>query len=443
MQEPITKDTIFQLPSDLIREVLNYINLFKKKIFVLKIEDTVIKSSLFPILIKDIALLQKMGISIIIIPGSKHTIDNALEKEKQPIKIINHIRVTPEETLPLIKNCVFEVANYFFSIFSEQQIQSTVGNWVTAREIGVLDGVDYQKTGKITSVHKSTLLSLLEKSIIPIITNLGWNSNGDMYNISSNELATHVAKSVNASKLFFIGDEPGIPYFESTKNSTASPQFFSSIELNQAEEVLTTKNNQLNNKSLELLKFSVDACKKGVHRVHIINGKEEGILLKELFSSKGHGTMLHTNVHSNIKKATKKHVTDIFQLIQLYVEQGILLPRTLQEITEALSSYYIYTIDEQIYASCSFTCFDNEHGHIEALVVNPIYKSQNIGNQMVDYLLLQAQKNGIKYVSAMTTQSSDFFLKIGFKKGNIDDLPKQKQTMYNNKRKSKVFIKTL
>ena len=227
-----------------IREVFSYITRFKGQLFVLKIEDGLMNHPLFPVLIRDISFLHKAGIKVLIVPGTRNSIDAQLKAWDISYSFNNGIRLTSEEALPLIEQASLGVAQRIMSHLTAGGCDGIQGNWVSARSLGIIDGVDYMRTGKIERIQRSIIERLLAENFIPIIPPIGWNKLGHAYNISSTELATELCKYLQVAKLFFIGNENGIS-MDGLKTSSLTKYLevtdsgvISALDIDQAKEIL-------------------------------------------------------------------------------------------------------------------------------------------------------------------------------------------------------------
>jgi amino-acid N-acetyltransferase len=433
--------------TSLIREVFGYIDRFENQTFVVKLHDDLLSTPLFPLLIQDIVSIRSMGIRIVLVLGAKESIEDILSNYNVQTTLHKGIRVTTEEAMPLVKLGASNVSNRVLTLLSENGVHGVVGNWVRAREVGVLEGLDYQRTGRVENIHSEMLEKLLEDDMIPILSNIGWSSTGVPYNISSNELAVSVAKSLEASKLFFVGIQLGIPAVASDASlglSVRSTGMYSSIQVEQAHSLLQHHSNELEARSVEHIHLALDACEGGVDRVHLLDGSEDGILLQEIFSTSGQGTMFYRNVHANIRPAVSLDIPSMLHLMQPYVQKGVMVQRTVESIAENLSAYSVFSVDNSLYGCGALSCYSDEAAaELEAVVVDPYRKGKGVGSKLVSYFTEKAKNMGMKYLFALTTQSSDFFMNMGFEKGGVENLPKTKQQVYNTHRNSKIWLKKL
>jgi amino-acid N-acetyltransferase len=192
-----------------IREVFSYLRQFRGKTFVVKIDCAVLASPQFSAIVKDLAMLHEAGIRMAIAPSAKERIDEVLGTYKVPYQVVGGVRVSSEDAIPFIKMAAFDVSNRVMTMLSANGITAVIGNWVRARGIGVIDGVDFQSAGAVESVRVDAVRSVLEDGVVPIFPCIGWSSVGKPYNISSNELAVVVATTLGAEKLFFVTAREG------------------------------------------------------------------------------------------------------------------------------------------------------------------------------------------------------------------------------------------
>lgn len=425
-----------------IRQAFGYINRFKNETFVIKIESSLISHPFFPILIKDIALLHHIGIKIALVPGAKARIDEVLSKENIVCKTVDNIRISPPEAIPFIKMAAFDVSNKIMTMLSESNTNAVIGNWVRARGIGVRDGVDFQSSGLVEKLQKDIINNVLEEGLVPIFPNIGWNAQGRPYNLSSNELAFTISNELKAAKLFFITDFGGIvakDFIVPGGADVSSDGFVSQLTVDEAKKFIDA-NTKANNKGvMELASMAYRACKNGVSRVHIIDGRVEGMVLKEIFSNRGFGTMIYANQFENMRPMIHADIPEVLKLMQPSIDEGVLVSRTEQGLEDRLADYCVYEVDGTIHACGALHLFGNRQAEIAGVAVDETYANLGIGRKLVEFLIAKAVKLKARQVFVLTTQSADWFSQLGFTKATIKDLPRERQASYNMKRNSLIF----
>ena len=438
-----------------IRDVINYIKIFKDALAVIHIDDQIIDSGLLPSLIHDIALIHQAGLKVIVAPGARKQISEILDGAKIEWKIQNGSRVAPESAMPLIKTAAFDVANTIMNHLAGENRTAVIGNWVKARAKGVLDGTDYGTAGEIDKLKIDVIKQTLDDGFIPIFPCIGWNDLGKPYNISSAELAQQIACGLKAQKLFYILPDPKI-----SKNEFSLPDSvhlsgdgnIPAMNLAEAEEILRMNGDCKTDASehraqiLSLLRLAKDACKKGVDRVHILNGNVDGILPCEIFSGIGSGTMVYNNGYGDLRAMQPQDIPSVLSLMNPFVQKGILLERTAKQLKADLDSYIVYNVDEGIHACAALKVYQEpgasgaaKQAEICAVAVDPAYGNMGVGPKIVNYLLDKARAKKIKSVFVMTTQTADFFEKLGFAPDSIDSIPAERKTLWSPERGSKVY----
>lgn len=448
-----------------IRDVINYIKIFKDALAVIHIDDQIIDSALLPSLIHDIALIHQAGLKVIVAPGARKQISEILDGAKIEWKIQNGSRVAPESAMPLIKTAAFDVANTIMNHLAGENRTAVIGNWVKARAKGVLDGTDYGTAGEIDKLKIDVIKQTLDDGFIPIFPCIGWNDLGKPYNISSAELAQQIACGLKAQKLFYILPDPKISKQEFSLPDTvrlSDDGNIPAMNLAEAEEILrmngadcggtaaspksAAPKNEHRAQILSLLSLAKDACKKGVARVHILNGKVDGILPCEIFSGIGSGTMVYNNGYGDLRAMQSQDIPSVLSLMNPFVQKGILLERTAKQLKADLDNYIVYNVDEGIHACAALKVYQESGASSEAtqaeicaVAVDPAYGNMGVGPKLINYLLDKARAQKIKSVFVMTTQTADFFEKLGFAPDSIDSIPPERKKLWNPERGSKVY----
>ncbi len=429
--------TMLKEQVEIIRQAFGYINQFKGETFVIKLEGSLIAHHLFPLLIRDLVLLHRMGINVILVPGARDRINEVLKKYAIKCRTVNGVRVSPPEAIPLIKMAAFDVTNKIMTMLAENGANGVIGNWVRAKSIGVRNGVDFQCSGLVEKVQIDIVNKVLGEGLIPIFPTIGWSAKGRPYNLSSSEIAFSISVELNAAKLFFIADRPGVTaqgYKIPKEVYVSSDGVVSQLTKAQAGEFLDLNARDSYDEQLDLVAYAYRACKGGVQRVHVIDGRVEGMLLKEIFSNRGFGTMIYANQHDNIRPMVMGDVPEVLRLMQPSIEEGVLVHRTETDLAEYIDNYAVYEVDGTIHACAALQVYSGRQAEIAGMVVDETYSNLGIGKRMVSYLIEQATAKKLKAVFVLTTQTSDWFSHMGFSQGKIADLPPERRKNYNRKR---------
>lgn len=432
-----------QLQVQTIREVFHYLHQFKGKCFVIKIDCDIIDNPQFPLLIRDVVKLREAGIRIVLVPGAKERIDEVLSDYSIKNEWRDGLRITGQDAIPFVEMAAFDVANRIMTSLSGYECPAVIGNWVRARGVGVVDGTDYQHTGYAERVLTKELLKILDDGFIPILPCVGWSSIGKPYNLLSDDLAVVTASRLGADKLFFVTSRPAFmaaDYALPKGTVVSTTGRISNLSLLDVQQFLKDNDGK---PGLDLLDKARRACAAGVSRVHILDGLSDGVLLREVFSNLGSGTMVYSNQYSGIRSMRYDEVGEVLRVMKPFVDKNILLPRTEEMIEEALNDYIVFEIDGAVHASCALHIYPEGVGEIAAVAVDSSYSHLGVGPKMIEFLCERAKKMGLKKVFVLTTRTADWFLGMGFEEGVVSDLPEKKRTAYNYSRNSRIFIKTI
>jgi len=188
------------------------------------------------------------------------------------------------------------------------------------------------------------------------------------------------------------------------------------------------------------------ACKAGIQRVHIINGRVDEGLLAEVFSNEGIGTLVYANEYQQIRRAMKKDIRHILMLTKNSVASDELIKRSRSTIEKNLNDYYIFEIDKNPVACVALHTYpEQKKGELAFLYVSPTHENQGIGRKLIQYVESKAREMDLNELLTLSTQAFTYFQsKGGFAEGSPDDLPSARREKYDQSgRNSKVLVKKL
>ena len=430
---------------ELIREAFHYQSRFNGSTMVFKIDFLVTEHPLFPAMVKDLALLSQTGFRVVIVPGAKELIDEILRENNISFLYNGSTRITTGEAMPFVQMAAFHSATRFMTGFSGSRVDAVIGNFVRARGLGVINGVDMEHTGTVDKFYLDSMNRVLELGMVPILPCIGWSPSGRPYNVPSDEIALLAAANLKAVKLFIVSLSGGIKKnvyripdgIETGENGRIirlTPQEAANVlELNSRE------NNPGEDKAMAELALAVKASGSGVERVHIIDGGEEGAILKELFSNLGSGAMVYADEYESIRGIRSRDIPDMLRLMEPLMRQGILIERKAEDIQIKKEDYAVFVIDGQIHACGALHNWGEEQGEIAAIATDPAYTDMGLGRRIVNYFIDKAKKSGLKRVFVLTTHTHDWFESLGFREAPVETLPEQKRRVYDHSRNSKIF----
>jgi len=424
-----------------IRDVIRYLQKFKNALVVIYLDDETIQSPLFSSHIRDIALLHEAGLQVVIIPGARSRIDDILRTANIKWSYHDNIRVTESDAMPLIKMAAFDVSNTVMTSLAANNITAIIGNWVRSRGKGVLNGFDYGTAGEIEKLEVNAIRTVLNDGFIPIFPCIGWNSVGHAYNISSTLLAKQVAMNLKADKLFFVMRNGGLDsdkYFIPEGFALSESGELPALNLEEVDKFIS-KNTSLDSEIKGLLKAAQEACQAGVTRVHIVDGDLDGVLPCEIFSGLGSGTMIYTSNYGKVRPMEQTDIPSVLAIMRPFFENGKLLPRTEQMLSDELQDYIVYELDGGVHACAALHFYDDGQAEIAAVAVDENFAHMGIGPKLMENLIEQAERAEATSIFIMTTQAADWFEQLGFVEDEIDSLPAKRRALWTPERNSKVY----
>jgi len=417
------------------REAAPYIHMHRGKTFVIAISGEVLQHKKAGEIISDIAILSSLGSRIILVHGARPQIEEQLEKNGHKTTIHNGLRITDDETLEISKASAgstrLEIENLLNRALNRPPVVNSSlgvvsGNFITARPIGVIDGIDYQHTGKIRKAKRKLLKSLLRQGNIILISPLGYSPTGQIYNIRYVEIAGYLAAQVNADKLIFIHNDETLSKLPKHSN------------LGQFDRDLKVKKDGV-------LDEISRAMHEGVERVHLVDAKTQASLLLELYTRDGVGSMLSKQRYDEPRQAEIDDINGIVELIRPLEAQGILAKRNRSQLELGINNFIVIERDGLIIGCAALYPIDEtDTGELSCLAIHKNYRSGNRGAALVKYITERARNIELRNLFVLTTQSIDWFLEQGFEEKNRTSLPQQRKDSYNPKRNSKVlFLKLI
>jgi amino-acid N-acetyltransferase len=419
-----------------LRGILQYIPQFREKTFILAVDGAIVTDENFATLLLDVAVLRSLSIRVVLVHGASAQIKALAEEQNVKASNLDGSGITDAPTLQLALNAANRLTHEILEGLSANDLRAASTNVVIAHPVGIIQGVDHLFTGKVERVDVQLLQTLLAQDVIPVIPPLGFDGDGKTYRVNSDGVAVAVAEALKAVKLIFITTQDGLIYNGKLIRQTLVADL----------EKLLQSSPGFAPEMLSKAQHAAAACKAGVPRVHIINGKVDEGLLAEVFSNDGIGTLIYANEYQQIRPAKKKDVRAIQLLTKAAVESDELIKRTRASIEKTLSDYYIFEIDKNPVACVALHVYpEQKKGELACLYVNPSYENQGIGRKLIQFVENKAREMGLSELITLSTQAFTYFQsKGGFAEGTPDDLPPARAKIYEQSgRNSKVLVKKL
>lgn len=423
-------------PTDL-RGILQYVPRFREKTFVISVDGAIVEDENFANILLDVAVLRSLSIHVALVHGAAAQIRALAEQQRLQPSNLDGSGVTDAQTLKLALTAANRLTHEILEGLSTHDLRAACPNAIVAHPLGILQGQDHLFTGKVERVDVELLQTLLAHDIVPVIPPLGFDGEGRTYRVNSDSVAVAVAEALKAIKIIFITTYDGL---------FRQGQLFRQMLASELEQVLAQHREEFPPENLSKATHAAAACRAGVQRVHIINGRLDEALLAEVFSNEGVGTLIYANEYQQIRRPFKKDIPNILKLIQPSVANEELIKRSRAAIEKALGDYYIFEIDRNPVACAALHPYPEfGKGELACLFVQPSHENQGIGRKLIQFIENKAREQGLGELIALSTQAFTYFMsKGGFVEGTPDDLPPPRREKYEQSgRKSKVLVKKL
>jgi amino-acid N-acetyltransferase len=422
-------------PTDL-RGILRYVPQFREKTFVIAADGAIVAGDNFGNILMDVAVLRSLNIRTVLVHGASAQIQVlARERGVSEPSDLEGSGVTDAATLQLALTAANRLTHEILEGLSAADLRGAATNAVIAHPLGIIKGVDHLFTGRVERIDAELLQTLLANGVVPVIPPLGVDGDGRSYRLNSDAVALEVAKALGAVKLVYITTADGLIVNGKVARQISVDDMASALDKGTVAPAQASK-----------ARHAVAACRFGVPRVHVIDGRVDEGLLAEVFSNEGIGTLIFANEYRQIRRARRRDIASIQQLIQSSVESEELLPRSQAAIERQLDDYYIYEVDRNPIACVALHVFPAEKkGEVACLRVRASHEHQGIGRRMTQFVEDRAREMGLDVLLALSTQAFNFFQsKAGFREGTPDDLPPARRELYDQSgRRSKVLVKPL
>ena len=435
------------------RSVAPYIHKFRNQTFVVGIAGEAIAAGKLQSLAQDLAMIQSMGVKVVLVHGFRPQVIEQLTAKGHTSHYSHGMRITDSVALDCAQEAAGQLRYEIEAAFSQglpntpmagATVRVISGNFITARPVGIVDGVDFQHSGLVRKVDTAGILKTLDFGAMVLLSPVGFSPTGEAFNLTMEEVATSVAVALQADKLIFVTEIPGIRIHASQPESEDNP-IDTELPLAAAEKLLAElpSANQPTDTAF-YLQHCVAACKNGVERSHIIPFAVDGAILLEVYVHDGIGTMVVDEKLESLREATVEDVGGILQLIEPFEKDGTLVKRSRTEIERDVGNYTVIEHDGVIFACAALYPYPEARcAEMAALTVSPQVQGQGDGERVLKRVEQRARAAGLESIFVLTTRTTHWFLKRGFVLVDPDWLPEARKRKYNWDRKSQVLVKKL
>lgn len=425
------------------RSASPYIRVHRGKTFVIQMDDDAIVDPAFNDLVHDLALLNSLGIQLVLVYGARSSIERKLEQNGIALDYHRGIRVTTTQAMEFVKECTGKLRveieaklsmGLGNSPMTNANIRVSSGNYVTARPMGIVDGIDFKFTGDVRSIDANTIKTKLNAREIVLVSPIGYSTTGECFNLNADNLAAQIAGALQADKLIYLMEARGL----------SNDQGELIRQMNQAEaESMLAEAGEVTAYH-HYLQSAVTACKHGVHRVHLIDRHLDGAIIQELFTRDGAGTMITTTPYDVIRMATIDDIPGLMMLIEPLEKDGILVQRSREKLELEINHFTVMERDRVIIGCGALYPFNNTgSAELACLAVHSDYHKCGRGEMLLNAIEDRARAERINTLFVLTTHAEHWFLEQGFVNAELEVLPVERKHLYNYQRNSKVLVKTV
>ena len=426
------------------RNSSGYINAFRGRTFVIAFGGEMLTDEQFVPLVHDIALLNSLGIKLVLVHGARPQIESRLKERKFSSEYVNNLRVTDDNALVCVKEASSSVRADIEALLSVGITNSPVacsrisvisGNFVTAQPYGIRDGVDYMHTGEVRKIDHNAINLALENNSIVLLSPLGYSPTGEIFNLSAEDVATTAAIELNADKLIYLVDAKGV--------TNKRKSLIRELTLDDAKNLLQ-ENKKLESAIQRCLASAIKACQSDINRTHILDRNIEGALLLELFTRDGCGTLITSENFEDVRPANIEDLAGLIELLTPLENEGILVKRSREKLEIEIDHFTVVERDGMIIACAAlYPYLQDKVAELACLAVHPDYQGNNRGDQLLKFIERQTKQLGIKQLFVLTTRTAHWFRERGYVSSDIKKLPVKRKSLYNYQRQSKMFAKII
>lgn len=429
---------------DTLRNAAPYVHAHNGRVFVVAFGGEAAERSNFRRLIYDLALLHSLGVRLVLVHGARPQIDRLLAAAGIDSQIAGGLRVTDSDSLECVKQAVGSLRTEIEALLSTglantpmggARLRIVSGNLVTARPVGIQDGVDFQHTGTVRRIDSDSIREHLQRGNIVLLSPLGYSPTGEVFNLHAETVAQAVAQALPADKLVLMHAGPHLhEHIDETARQLSAAE---------AKRLLETRSQDLGPELTLALQTAIEVIEQ-VSRVHLLSHEQDGALLNELFSRDGTGTLVTAENYDSLRQATVDDIGGVLKLIEPLEASGALVARSREQLELEIAHFTVMLRDNSVIACCALYAYPEEAvGELGCLAVEPDYRSQKRAETLLQRAEAEARQHALTRLFVLTTQAPHWFIEHGFDKASLDDLPIEKKRLYNYQRNSQVLVKRL
>ena len=432
------------------RAVAPYIHAYRGKTFVVALAGEAIAAGKLNNFVQDLAILHAMGVKLVMVHGFRPQVTEQLAAKGQVSRFAKGIRITDAVALDAAQEAAGQLRFEIEAAFSQglpntpmanATVRVVSGNFLTARPVGIVDGVDFMHSGLVRKVDHAAIRRAVESDALVLLSPFGFSPTGEAFNLTMEDVATSAAIALQADKLVFMTEIAGVRENQSDPESPIDTEL-ALADARRLLETLPAPTSPLD--TAFYLQHCVKACAAGVERSHILPFSTDGALLLEVFTHDGVGTMVVDEKLESLREAVSDDVGGILQLIEPFERDGTLVRRERTEIERDIDHYSVIEHDGIIFGCAALYPYPEARtAEMSALTVSPLSQGQGDGERLLKRIEQRARAAGLESIFVLTTRTMHWFIRRGFVQVDPEWLPEARKRKYNWDRRSQVLVKRL
>ncbi len=428
----------------LFRASAPYVHAHRGRTFVVAFGGEAVSREGFASLVHDLALVHALGVRLVVVAGARPQIERRLEARGLRAPVRAGRRVTSPDALECVKEAAATVRLELEARLSMglpgtpmagARIRVASGNFVVARPVGVVGGVDYGFTGEVRRVDVEGIEQRLRDDAVVLLGPLGYSLTGEVFNLATLEVAKAAACALRADKLILLAEGRwrrgggGIP-------AELTPM--------SARRWMERRGARLARGLRAALHTALSAVEGGVGRVHVLPSRLDGALLAELFSRDGVGTLITQEPFEDIRPARPVDLPALVTLLTPLERDGVLRPRGREGLERELEHFVVVERDGVVVACAALYPYPRHRvAEVGAVAVLEGERRRAHAARLLAFLERRARERGFERLLVATTRAPHWFLEHGFAPSSEEHLPAERRAMVPPGRGSRVLIKRL
>ncbi|HEU0198382.1 MAG TPA: amino-acid N-acetyltransferase [Nevskiaceae bacterium] len=433
-----------------LRGAAPYVHAHRGRIFVVAFGGDAAARTDFSKLLRDLGLLHSLGVKLVLVHGLRPQIDAQMAIHGLTPRFAGDLRITDAATMDCVKAAAGILRTDIEAHLSASlantpmggaHLSLTGGNWITARPVGVRDGVDYELTGEVRHIALPAIRDVLAHDRVALLSPIGYSPSGEAFNLRAGDVASAVASGLGADKLVFVLDSDLRAWRRLLRSRSASH-----LSLDELEDFLShPRRKPLAAENRSLLEAALTAGRNGVARVHLVGAANDGALLRELYTRDGCGLMFYADAdYESLRRATLDDIGGIQALITPLEAQGVLVHRSREKLELDIEHFDVAVRDGTVIAcAATYPFVDTGMAEFACVAVHADYREDGYAAALLTRAEQRARDAGSSHLFSLTTHTPHWFIEHGFAKAKVEDLPVAKRQLYNYQRRSIVLVKAL